>query len=267
LLSISAVIMLSTEVGRRISMPQDAPDYAKMIHDEQAKQKDTPSDDETTVLLESDVCVITDGDVSRGYFPKEMIKMLVGGGDWDQLEPPRSTLEIPDYNGQMLRSERHFRRVAIGAVICYLFLVWLAFAVAGDSGIEINKIEQGSATFACACLLVTLLLQMLPIFIHKGEHPTSGVVFAAVCVQCIAMTTNALIAFGTPPIIIDPVTGARVSLLRWAEWAPLAFTMTFLVEGSDVPDQRYEKYKCLNALIPLSHLPQFSFSICYIAGG
>jgi len=169
---------------------------------------------------------------------RKMMMILASGGDWNQLEPPKSTLEIPNYNREMVRTETHFRRIAFGSVVVYALLVWFSYTVAGDECVELSKVERGSATLALVCHVVSLTLQLMPMYVQRAGHPISGIVFAAIILQLIAMTTNAIMAFGSPPVLIDPITGSPVHLLRWSEWTPLAFAMTFLVEGSDIPDRR-----------------------------
>ena len=194
-----------------------------------------------------------------------MVRILLSGGDWqdDVMKPPQSTLDIPNYNSAMVNVERHFLYVSGGAVVTYLILIAIAYhhqrinsneeeEEEGGSGdyceaaivLTLSSTEQSAAFLAFVCLLVTLILQVLPMFVYNNNNaahhaPLSAVVVAAVMVQSVAMTTNALMAFAPHvPILVDPVTGGRVHLLRWCEWAPLAFVMTFLVEGSDVPDAR-----------------------------
>lgn len=137
----------------------------------------------------------------------------------DDEDPPKSTLDIPNCNKAMLQTEHHFRLVSMGGAVCYLSLVGISYAVADRyECVEELKSEQASVSIAAASLFVTLLLQLLPIFLHRNGHPPfSGVVFVAIVVQSVAMVTNAVMAFGSPPVLIDPVTGARVSLLRWCE--------------------------------------------------
>lgn len=186
-------------------------------------------------------------------------------------QSPPSIFQI--INREMLRTERHFRLVAMGAATCYSFLVWLCYYIVGNECAEKLQAEQMAATIACVCLTVSLLLQLLPIFLHKKDHPTfSGVVFAAVIIQLVALITNGIIAFGNAPGVIDQVTGARVSLLRWAEWIPLSFAMAFLVEGSNVPNQRFvaRAPALLNETLETfsinAHVSLYS-SMTYVGGG
>jgi signal transduction histidine kinase len=54
-------------------------------------------------------------------------------------------------------------------------------------------------------------------------------------VQFIALLSNFLMGFYATPVMQDPVTGLRIHLVRWAEWTPLAFLMTFLTANIDAP--------------------------------
>jgi hypothetical protein len=154
--------------------------------------------------------------------------------------PPQSTLDIPNYNLENARTEKHFRWAAFFAVSVYGTLVTFAYSAGADSEELLSSTERFAAFLGLVCLAVTVTLQLLPVMMRLSSGGgVSGIIFAAIVVQFIALTTSALIAFGNkPPIMVDNVTGARVHLLRWAEWIPVAFLMTFLVEAADAPDKR-----------------------------
>ena len=63
----------------------------------------------------------------------------------------------------------------------------------------------------------------------------TGVMVGSMTVQALAMTSICLMVFLPTPVIIDPVTGIRSHLVRWSEWTPLAFLMTFMTESIDLP--------------------------------
>jgi hypothetical protein len=46
------------------------------------------------------------------------------------------------------------------------------------------------------------------------------------------------LAWAPTVVHVDPITGARVFLLRWCEWTPLAGLMTFLAEAVDLPRRK-----------------------------
>ena len=55
-----------------------------------------------------------------------------------------------------------------------------------------------------------------------------------VAVKALAALTNAMLCFlPETPFILDRVTGRNNSMLRWAEWVVLAFTISFIVEAVD----------------------------------
>jgi hypothetical protein len=161
----------------------------------------------------------------------------INKADW---LPPQSTLDIPNDNHDIARTEQHFRWAAFFAVSVYGALLTFAYSAGADSEEVLSSTERSAVFLGMVCLGVTVTLQLLPVMMRiSSGGRVSGIIFAAIVVQLIALTTSALIAFGDkPPILVDSVTGARVHLLRWAEWSPAAFLMTFLVEGADVPDKR-----------------------------
>lgn len=59
----------------------------------------------------------------------------------------------------------------------------------------------------------------------------SGVIAAALVVQLCAVVTDLLMAAAPIPVLINTVTGARVHMLRWCKFNPLAFPVTLLTEG------------------------------------
>jgi hypothetical protein len=60
-----------------------------------------------------------------------------------------------------------------------------------------------------------------------------------VVVKALAALTNAMLCFiPATPFILDLVTGRPNSMLRWAEWCVLAFTITFIVEAIDTTEAR-----------------------------
>mmetsp|Transcript_53516 Transcript_53516/g.62515 ORF Transcript_53516/g.62515 Transcript_53516/m.62515 type:complete len:1327 (-) Transcript_53516:87-4067(-) len=64
----------------------------------------------------------------------------------------------------------------------------------------------------------------------------SGVIFTALVVQMIAFSADLMMATIPVPVFLDPVTKQRIFLLRWCEWAPLGFVMTFITEVCKVTE-------------------------------
>jgi hypothetical protein len=104
--------------------------------------------------------------------------------------------------------------------------------------------EQQAAAAAFYVLFFVLLhpLGMMQIHATNPSHSSrrcsnkwSGILVAAVAVQCTVIATNTLLAWAPMVVRVDPITGARVFLLRWSEWTPLAGLIRFLAETIDLP--------------------------------
>jgi hypothetical protein len=62
---------------------------------------------------------------------------------------------------------------------------------------------------------------------------TSGVLCLSHCINTIAAVTSWIFALAPVPMLLDPMTGCLVHMLRWCEWTVLAFVMTFIVYVAD----------------------------------
>ena len=141
--------------------------------------------------------------------------------------------------------DRRCRNVALSSVLVWMLLVGLSYFV----GYRKNCIEQLSgveqqAPMAAAMLLgASILSNLIPMTYRfkKGEQLT-GVVTAGLIVQFVAFITDLMLCTLPVPVFVDPFTGARVFGLRWSEWTPLAFVMTFLTEACRLDDRASYNY-------------------------
>eukprot|EP00980_Cylindrotheca_fusiformis_P002501 scaffold586_cov68-Cylindrotheca_fusiformis.AAC.10 len=101
---------------------------------------------------------------------------------------------------------------------------------------------------------------------NTATGPTmSGILIASYAVQFIALSTNGVHGSGYPvPVIDDPIMGTRVFILRWCEWTPLAFTMTFLIAGVE-PGVPLKDAYALGATQGLSTLCGLILPYCWTA--
>jgi hypothetical protein len=148
--------------------------------------------------------------------------------------------------------DRIFRQATAITVFVWLLLVSSVYAITpSDEWVYLTGKEREAAAGAVYVLFVALFfvlihpLGLLQIDATRPSHRSlrfsnkwSGILVAAVTVQCIAITTNALLAWAPTVVRVDPVTGARVFLLRWCEWVPLAGLLTFLAEAVDLPRRK-----------------------------
>ena len=144
----------------------------------------------------------------------------------------------------ILQVDAHFRRAAAAVWIVYPTLVAISFRFCPADLIEpLVGIEKNAAALAAILLFVSVVSIILPLLYRGRQRALSGVVIGALTVQSVAFITDLLMASVAVPVMIDPVFGTRVHLLRWCEWTPLAFLMTFLTEGVGVPDVLSKRMK------------------------
>lgn len=144
----------------------------------------------------------------------------------------------------ILQVDAHFRRAAAAVWIVYPTLVAISYRFCPADLVQpLVGIEKNAAALAAILLFVSVVSIILPLLYRGRQRALSGVVIGALTVQSVAFITNLLMASIAVPVMIDPVFGTRVHLLRWCEWTPLAFLMTFLTEGVGVPDVLSKRMK------------------------
>lgn len=74
-----------------------------------------------------------------------------------------------------------------------------------------------------------------------GVPRISGILAGGLTVQFVAVSTMVIMVCFPVPVMLDPVLGSRVHLLRWCEWTPLAGFMTLMTECIDAPILKGEK--------------------------
>jgi signal transduction histidine kinase len=122
-------------------------------------------------------------------------------------------------------------------------LVWMVLLVTAllftpaESFERLEGVERNANITVLVLLLYTNISRIARMVIRdKGfRFVNSGVMVGYATVQTIAVISISLMVFFPTPVIIDPVTGIRTHLVRWAEWTAAGFLMTFLVESVDLP--------------------------------
>lgn len=146
------------------------------------------------------------------------------------------------YLEELERVDWHIKNQAGVVSILWLCLVCVSYAIVPENNLErLSGVEQILAAAAFGILAISCWLRLecyIPKMIDPTSQPLSGVEIGVLCIQTIAMITHGLMASGMPtPVLIDPIMGTRVHLLRWCEWAPLTFYIYFITDGVDVPDK------------------------------
>ena len=130
----------------------------------------------------------------------------------------------------------------ISAVVWFLMVLLSYAAVPRAQWVYLPQSEQRAAALACYVMCITILLVSMPLLLQSttpfhsrsSRSCWSGIIKAALVVLVVAAMTNALLAFFPTIVLVDPITRARVFVVRWCEWTPLAGLMTFLAESADV---------------------------------
>lgn len=132
--------------------------------------------------------------------------------------------------------DRSYKRVAFYSVLIWLFLTSIAFYMGNRRGNleRLTGVEQIAPKIACILLGASIFGTVLPFLIRRKAKDLSGVMICAIVVQCVAFLTDLMMVVLPTPVFVDPMCGTRVYLLRWCEWSPLAFVMTYLAESCRV---------------------------------
>jgi hypothetical protein len=130
--------------------------------------------------------------------------------------------------------DKRCEKVARVSILVWLILVSLSYAIAYKrNNIErLTGVEQRAPLAAAMLLGMSVISSLLPLtFRWKKGEKLSGVMIAGLVVQFVAFATDVMLCTLPVPVFVDPFTGARVFGLRWSEWTPLAFVMTYLTEA------------------------------------
>jgi hypothetical protein len=75
-----------------------------------------------------------------------------------------------------------------------------------------------------------------------GRTDISGILGGGMVTQFIAIMTAAIMVCLPVPVMVDPILGSRVHLIRWCEWTPCAGFMTLMMDLVDAPQYDGEKF-------------------------
>ena len=124
---------------------------------------------------------------------------------------------------------------------CYGIACWIVLMVGvymlspAESFGVLEGPERSSALLVLILLVVTNGSRLVPMFLRNSSKLSrTGAMIGSCSVQGIAIISLFTMAFLPTPIMLDQVTGRRVSMVRWAEWTPLSFLMTFMTEAIDI---------------------------------
>ena len=126
-----------------------------------------------------------------------------------------------------------------GTAMCLVAFSILAYAGLNAAVFALTQTTRTLVEYERWAVVITLSVQVASLLhdalarqrISKSELNTHSCI---VIVKVLAALSNAMLFFlPATPFIVDQVTGRPNSMLRWAEWVVLAFTITFIVEAID----------------------------------
>jgi hypothetical protein len=134
--------------------------------------------------------------------------------------------------------DRLFLPASLLAVSVYIALLALVYNMTPrEEWVYLEGVESNVPAAVSCMLLCSILLSLTPLLVVQSlpRAGTSGIFWCNMTIQCISLSTNALMAWGPSVVKEDPVTLARVHFIRWCEWVPLSGLMTFMAESVDLP--------------------------------
>ena len=132
-----------------------------------------------------------------------------------------------------------FRRASVLSAITWIVLVIVVYTMTPrEQWKYLSDPERECATLAFCILLTSMVMTLSPFFVQRKLQTMSPIVYAAIVTQLVAICTNGILAFCPTVVKVDPVTNARVFLIRWCEWIPLAGLMTFFAEAVEIPNTK-----------------------------
>jgi|AntRauTorckE5430_2_1112549.scaffolds.fasta_scaffold01341_3 hypothetical protein len=126
--------------------------------------------------------------------------------------------------------DKHCYKIALYSIVVFVILTALTYFIYWDHLERLDGLEQKASALSCLFIGMTCVTTMIPLFVRGKKRSRSGVLFASVTVQFVAFITDLMLASVPVPVYVHPFSGTRVFLLRWCEWTPLAFVMTFLAD-------------------------------------
>ena len=126
---------------------------------------------------------------------------------------------------------------ALAGVLIWITLLFLVFYTSPPESYEYCQgAELNANILAFVVLFVNNGSRLLPLFFRESsQFIKTGAMIGSCTVQAIALTSVGIMIFLPTPVMMDVITNRRVHMIRWVEWTSLAFVMTFLTEGIDLP--------------------------------
>lgn len=132
------------------------------------------------------------------------------------------------------------RKGSITAFILWIALLVGSYILAPSENLHLEDTERNASIIVLVLLVYTNGSRIINLIIRDDKRflfVNSGAMVVSITVQVISISTCTIMLFFPTPIVVDPFTGIRSYVIRWVEWIPLSFLMTFLTESIDAPLQ------------------------------
>mmetsp|Transcript_22014 Transcript_22014/g.65190 ORF Transcript_22014/g.65190 Transcript_22014/m.65190 type:complete len:522 (-) Transcript_22014:554-2119(-) len=144
--------------------------------------------------------------------------------------------------------DRYYRRAVLWTAMFWILLVGLVLYFSPPESFRRQESSTaagalGTASVVMGASVLTRVLAMMAQSMFasanngEGSVAISGAALVGFFAQTSSCVMNGAMALYATPSFVDPVTGMRVFLLRWCEWAPLAFVMAFLTASIDAEEE------------------------------
>ncbi|KAL3809402.1 hypothetical protein ACHAXA_004583 [Cyclostephanos tholiformis] len=188
--------------------------------------------------------------------------------------------------------DRLLNRVSRYVVVCWAILVIFSYWIVPPGSIRrYSGMEWNAALVNLLLLTTTVLVKYMPLLwdiklkdmsapspasdgrrtgtMMVGRTQISGILYGGLVTQFIAVMTVVIMVAFPVPVMIDPILGSKVNLIRWCEWTPLAGYMTLMTECIDAPEysggkltQAWRKKFEVSGLMSLSTICGLVFPFC-----
>jgi hypothetical protein len=178
--------------------------------------------------------------------------------------------------------DRIHKTLSKGVLLCWLFLVAFCYWIVPEGSIQwYTGAERNAALVNLSILTTAVVTKHIPLlwemnikelstpssssesssspvssFSGAGRRrgsstksmllgrPTqvSGILAGGMVTQFIAIMTAAIMVCFPVPVMVDPILGSRVHLIRWCEWTPCAGFMTLMMDLVDAPQYDGSKF-------------------------
>ena len=150
-------------------------------------------------------------------------------------------------------------------LMIWLVLLFLLYYISPRESLEyLDGVEQTANQAAVIVLFVTNMSRFIPLIVRSQavEWKTTDVMIGAYASQAICVLSVLFMTFLPTPVYLNPYTGQRVHIVRWAEWIALAFLTTFITECMDYPIQCQRAVWSHSICLALSAVCGLLLSVC-----